>query len=572
MSSTLKITSGQHSEAGIKDSNDDACGVRVPDATLLNTKGIAAVIADGMSGSEAGKEAAQACVRGFLTDYFTTPESWSTETAGEKILSALNRWLYAQGHHHYESTSAMVTTLSVLVIKSATAHLFHVGDTRIYRMRRGKFECLTRDHRVHVSAEKNYLSRAMGIELHMEIDYRSLPVEVDDVYLLTTDGIHDYLDDAALAEFLYASGDDLDDTAHAIVASALEQGSHDNVSCEIVKVEELPHQNEHEFYQQFSELPFPPPLETGMVLDGYEIIRELHASKRTQVYLAQDRETSTRVIMKTPSVNYEDDPEYIDRFLHEEWAGRRIKNQHVLKILQLHAQRQCLYYITEYIEGQTLRQWMHDNPHPLIEDVRNIVQQVAAGLRAFHRLEMIHQDLKPENIMIDEHGTVKIIDFGSTKIAGIEEITTPLDRQNMLGTLNYTAPEYLQGYAGNNVSDIYSLGVIAYEMLTGELPYGKKELTLRRLRRARYSSAIRSNPEIPVWMDKALEKSVTIDRNRRYTLLSEFVHDLAHPNADFESGRGEPLIERNPLLVWKGIAALLFLANLFFIYLLTQSG
>ncbi|HBE91754.1 MAG TPA: protein kinase, partial [Gammaproteobacteria bacterium] len=369
MSSILKISSGQYSDAGIKDSNDDACGVRVPDPSLLNTKGIAAVIADGMSGSEAGKEAADACVRGFLTDYFTTPESWSTETAGEKILSALNRWLYAQGHHHYESTSAMVTTLSVLVIKSATAHLFHVGDTRIYRMRQGKLECLTNDHRVHVSADKNYLSRAMGIELHMEIDYRSLPVEVDDVYLLTTDGVHDYLDDTALAEFIYASGKELDKTAHAIVASALEQGSHDNVSCAILTVAELPHQNEHEFYQQFSELPFPPPLETGMVLDGYEIIRELHASKRTQVYLAQDRETHTRVIMKTPSVNYEDDPEYIDRFLHEEWAGRRIKNQHVLKILKPHTQRQCLYYVTEYIEGPTLRQWMHDNPQPAIEDV-----------------------------------------------------------------------------------------------------------------------------------------------------------------------------------------------------------
>ena len=571
MPSTLKISSGQHSEAGIKTTNDDACGVRVPEASLLNTKGIAAVIADGMSGSEAGKEAAQACVRGFLTDYFTTPESWSTETAGEKILSALNRWLYAQGHHHYESTSAMVTTLSVLVIKSATAHLFHVGDTRIYRMRRGKLECLTNDHRVHVSADKNYLSRAMGIELHMEIDYRSLPVEVGDIYLLTTDGIHDYLDDAALADFLYTGSGDLDATAGSIVASALQQQSHDNVSSVILKVEELPHQNEHEFYQQFSELPFPPPLETGMVLDGYEIIRELHASKRTQVYLAQDRETHTRVIMKTPSVNYEDDPEYIDRFLHEEWAGRRIKNQHVLKVLKPHAQRQCLYYVTEYIEGQTLRQWMHDNPQPATGEVRNIVQQIAAGLRAFHRLEMIHQDLKPENIMIDEHGTVKIIDFGSTKIAGIEEITTPLDRHNMLGTRNYTAPEYLQGLAGSNVSDIFSLGVISYEMLTGELPYGKKELTLRKLRRVRYSPAVRSNPDIPVWIDKAMEKAVSIDRTRRYTLLSEFVHDLTHPNAAFESRHAEPLMERNPLLVWKGIALILFVLNVVLLYLLTVS-
>jgi serine/threonine protein kinase len=566
MPDTLKVFTGQHSEAGIKASNDDACGIRVPDAALLNTRGIAAVIADGMSGSEAGREAAEACVSGFLSDYFSTPETWSTETAGAKVLSALNRWLYAQGHHHYESTQAMVTTLSVLVIKSATAHLFHVGDTRIYRMRQGNFECLTHDHRVHVSADKNYLSRAMGIELHMEIDYRALPVEVDDLYLLTTDGVHDFVDDTALAEFLYACGEDLDETAAAIVRRALERDSHDNVSCQLVRVEALPHQNEHEFYQRFSELPFPPPLEAGMVLDGYEILRELHASKRTQVYLALDRKTHTRVMLKTPSVNYDDDPAYIDRFLHEEWAGRRIRNLHVLQVLKPHTQRQCLYYVTEYIEGQTLRHWMNDNPQPALQDVRNIVQQLAAGLRAFHRQEMVHQDLKPENIMIDDHGTVKIIDFGSTKIAGIEEITTPLERQNMLGTRNYTAPEYLQGYAGNKVSDIYSLGVITYEMLTGRLPYGSKELTLRRLKRARYLPAARYNPEIPVWLDRALEKATAIARNRRYTLLSEFVHDLAHPNPGFESGQAEPLLERNPLLFWKSAALLLFVLNLVLLY------
>lgn len=572
MPATLKISAGQHSEAGVKVSNDDACGIRVPDVTLLNTKGVAAVIADGMSGSEAGKEASAACVQGFLADYFTTPESWSAETAGEKVLTALNRWLYAQGHHHYESTHAMVTTLSVLVIKSATAHLFHVGDTRIYRMRQGKLECLTQDHRVHVSADKNYLSRAMGIELHMEIDYRSLPVEVGDIYLLTTDGVHDFVDDTALAAFLYGDVQDLDGAACMMAASALKNGSHDNVSCLLLKVEELPHLNENEFYLQFSALPFPPPLETGMVLDGYEILRELHASKRTQVYLALERETQKRVILKTPSVNYEDDPEYIDGFLHEEWAGRRISNQHVLQVLKPLVQRQCLYYVTENIEGQTLRHWMNDNPQPALDAVRKIVQQIAAGLRAFHRLEMIHQDLKPENIMIDVHGTVKIIDFGSTKIAGIEEITTPLDRQNLLGTLNYTAPEYLQGYAGNNVSDIYSLGVIAYEMLTGKLPYGKKELTLRRLKNARYIPAAQFNPEVPVWVDRALEKATAIARNRRYTLLSEFTHDLEHPNPAFVSRGAEPLIESNPLLVWKGIALVLFVLNLVFLYLLAGTA
>jgi serine/threonine protein phosphatase PrpC len=567
---TLQVVAAQHSAAGTKASNDDACGIRIPRGTELNSKGVAAIIADGMSGSDAGKEAAEACVTGFLADYFTTPDSWSTVTAAGKILAALNRWLYAQGQRQFASGKGMVTTLSVLIVKSVTAHLFHVGDTRIWRMRHGRLECLTRDHRVHVSEDKNYLSRAMGIELHMEIDYRALPVEIGDLYLLTTDGVHDFVSQTALAEFLYDGKGDLETTARNITDCALEQGSHDNVTCQLVRISQLPNLNAHEFYQQYSELPFPPPLESGMVLDGYEIIRELHASKRTQVYLARDRDTHKQVILKTPSVNYSDDPEYIDGFLHEEWAGRRINNQHVLRILKPHKQHQCLYYVTEYIEGQTLRQWMHDNPQPSLAVVRSMVQQIAAGLRAFHRQEMIHQDLKPENIMIDSHGTVKIIDFGSTKIAGIEEIATPLARDKLLGTRNYTAPEYLQGYVGSNLSDIYSLGVITYEMLTGKHPYGEKELTARRLRQARYRPACGLNPDVPAWMDKAIEKAVSIAHNRRYPALSEFLHDLAHPNPELMPGSFEPLMERNPLLTWKVLTVLLLLTNLYLLYLLAS--
>lgn len=569
MSASLQVSAAQHSSAGVKERNEDACGIHIPRGIELENKGIAAVIADGMSGSDAGKEAAEACVSGFLADYFTTPESWSTGTAGGKVLAALNRWLYAQCREQDGgSGKGMVTTLSALVIKSATAHLFHVGDTRIWRMRRGRLECLTRDHRVRVAADKNYLSRAMGIELHMEIDYRALPVEAGDVYLLTTDGVHDFVPAARLAEFLYDGKAQLEDNAARITACALDNGSHDNVTCQLVRVAALPDLKAHEFYRRYAALPFPPPLEPGMVLDGYEVIRELHASKRTQVYLARDRDSQRRVILKTPSVNYSDDPEYIDAFLHEEWAGRRIRSQHVLKVLKPHVQHQCLYYVTEYIEGQTLRQWMHDNPQPALETVRGIAGQIAAGLRAFHRQEMIHQDLKPENIMIDAHGTVKIIDFGSTKIAGIAEIASPLARDNLLGTRNYTAPEYLQGYPGSNLSDLYSLGVITYELLTGRLPYGEKALTARRLRRARYVPAAALNPDIPVWVDRAIEKAVALERARRYPALSEFLHDLAHPGSELVPREFEPLIERNPLLLWKGLALALLLLDLLLLYLL----
>ena len=246
MNNVLKVSTGQHSEAGIKKSNDDACGIRIPKLSQLDIKGIAAVIADGMSGSEAGKEAAEACVNGFLSDYYSTPDSWSTKNAGTKILGALNQWLYAQGHRNYAGTRAMVTTLSVLVLKSTTAHLFHIGDTRIYRMRQGTLTCLTQDHRVYISDEKNYLSRAMGIELQMNIDYRALTVEKNDIYLLTTDGIHDYLSDTDLAAFLYGSPRDFEKIAHDIVKAALNRKSHDNVSCQILMVDELPNQNQSE--------------------------------------------------------------------------------------------------------------------------------------------------------------------------------------------------------------------------------------------------------------------------------------------------------------------------------------
>src|SRR6185436_1686839 len=126
-----------------------------------------------------------------------------------------------------------------------------------------------------------------------------------------------------------------------------------------------------------------------------------------------------------------------------------------------------LYVVTEFVDGQTLPQWMIDHPKPDLETVRGIVEQIARGLQAFHRREMLHQDLRPENIMIDKTGTVKIIDFGSTKVAGVSEATPSIDRNDMLGTAQYTAPEYFLGESGTPRSDIFSLGVITFQMLSG---------------------------------------------------------------------------------------------------------
>ncbi len=567
MSKKLNISYASDCLAGGKEENEDACGIEIPAGALLSTKGIAAAIADGMTGSDAGKEASTACIKGFLGDYFSTPESWTVKTSAHKILSALNHWLHGNGQRQYQSHKGMVTTLSAMVLKSNTAYLFHIGDTRIYRLRGNKFKQLTHDHRVMINNERSLLSRAMGIDVWLDIDYRNVPLEVGDIFLMLTDGVHEYVSDSRLKSLLIENRGDLEQASKTINKEAVKNKTNDNITTQIIKIETLPGQNEDEFYHKLTELPFPPPLEAGMILDGYKILRHMFSNKRTEVYLAQDTETAETVVLKAPSINYDDDAEYINRFLHEEWAGRRINEPHVMKVLKIKRKRTALYYIAEHIEGRTLRQWMDDEPRPNISQVRDMIKQITSGLRAFHRLEMIHQDLKPENILVDKHGTLKIIDFGSTKISGIDEITTPIKANNLLGTINYTAPEYHIGNQGSNRSDIFSLGVIAYELLTGKLPYGK-DLSAKNIRRVNYRPIKHFNPEIPHWVDKAIEKAVQLNPEFRYERLSEFVFSLSEPGNKLIKKDFIPMLERNPARTWRFIAVFLFMLNVYLFYLL----
>ena len=213
---------------------------------------------------------------------------------------------------------------------------------------------------------------------------------------------------------------------------------------------------------------------------------------------------------------------------------------------------------------------MHDHRAPTLQEVRAIIEQIVVGLRAFHRKEMIHQDLKPENIVIDKRGTVKIIDFGSARVAGLDESGAPVSLPDLLGTVGYAAPEYQTGEKPTNRSDIYSLGVIAYEMLTGELPYGEGFTSARSVARLQYTPAMQYNREIPAWISGALAKAVHRDPARRYDALSGFIADLTNPNPDFDQEGAQPLIERSPAAFWRGIAVIALILNIILIFQLTK--
>lgn len=567
MSDTLAISVGQYSDKGRKDINQDFYGLLVPKEPLLSSKGIAIAIADGISSSDVSHIASEASVRGLLDDYFCTSETWSVKKSADQVLTASNSWLHSQSQksqHRFDKNKGYVCTLSAMIIKSTTAHIFHLGDSRIYRLRNGELIQLTDDHRTWVSGEQSYLSRAMGIYPQLEYDYQSFVIEQGDMFIFATDGVYEYVSNDFLISALSDAQIEIDDVAKLLVETAYKIGSTDNLTAQVVRVDSLPSQDMHERMQQLTQLPFLPVLDARNVFDGFKVVRNLYATSRSHVYLVEDDETqsSPPIVIKTPSVDLQDDPAYLERFLMEEWIAKRISSAHVLKPRELTRKRHYLYTAFEFIDGQTLTQWMIDNPKPSLQSVREIVGQIAKGLQAFHRLEMLHQDIRPENIMIDQSGVVKIIDFGSTKVAGLMEMTQSIEHQNILGTAQYTAPEYFLGEVGAPRSDLFSLGVITYQMLTGKLPYGAevaKTRTKSAQNKLRYQTALHDDREVPAWIDDTLKKALHPNPYKRYQELSEFLYDLSQPSQAFLSKTNPPLIERNPVVFWQSICVILLL-------------
>lgn len=575
MARELRVSIGQHSDKGRKESNQDFHGAVMPPEPTLGAKGIAVALADGISSSKVSRVASEAAVKAFLTDYYCTSDAWSVKTSARRVIDATNSWLHSQTRrsHAEDADRGYVCTLNVVVLKGRTAHIFHIGDSRVYRIAGNAMEQLTDDHRVVLSSGQIYLGRALGMSPQIEIDYRPIQFEEGDLFLQATDGVCEHLDGRAVAAAVAANENDLDGAARAIVAEAFRRGSLDNLTVQLVRIDALPEGDAGESLGIGADLPLPPLLEPRQVFDGYRIVRTIHGSSRSHAYLATDGENGETVVLKIPSIDLRADPANLRPFMMEEWIARRVNSAHVLRPQENRRKRNFLYVVTEFIDGQTLRQWMIDNPRPDIETVRGIVEQIARGLRAFHRMEMLHQDLRPENVMIDRTGTVKIIDFGAVRVAGVAETERPADRDRIKGTVQYTAPEYFLGEGGTPSSDLFSLGVIAYEMLTGRLPYGARMATARSRAQQRstpYAPAIDNETEIPAWIDATLRKAVHPDPNKRYGELPEFIYDLRHPNEAFLRSASAPLIERNPLAFWKGLsfvlgcAVLALLALLFF--------
>ncbi len=585
----LTVDVASHSVQGLKHNNEDSVGFFVPQTTpadsattqtlsvetnsQLESKGIVLAVADGVSSAEAGKQASNTAIERFISDYYHTPDTWSVKHAGQKILSSINLTLYKRSHEFTSEEKGYLTTFTAFVIKSRLCHFFHAGDSRGYLLRNGTLKQLTRDHIASIGSGRRFLARAMGMDNSIQVDYSQFSLEVGDILLISSDGVHDFLTTQQLSAVI-CNDKPCAQRVEELVQAALDGGSDDNISAALCQITSLPNETLDDYNCKLTRLPFPPPLDKGVKLDGYKVLEELFASSRSQLYLVQDTETGAQMVMKTPSITFQEDTGYIDRFIQEEWIGKRICSECVVKIIRQTRPRTCLYYLMEYVQGVSLDKWMEANPFPKPKHAIKIVEQIAKGLTGFHQMETIHQDLKPGNILIDQERNIKIVDFGSVFVSGLAEVFIPLEHEGVLGTATYSDPKYLLGKNTGIQGDLYALATITYELFSGQLPYGDQIeacQTAFEYDRLRYISACQANPIIPIWFDRTLARGVSFDLEKRYDNITEFLQDLKQPNPAYLLDDPEVTKNKSQVLFWQLLSGFWVILLVLVVVLFTQA-
>ena len=571
MTTTLDICMGGYSSEGKREVNQDAFAVKDPSSNSEKQyKGIVACVADGVSCSNNGQQASHTSVTQFINDYYCTNSSWDVKKSAGKVLSSLNGWLY---HHSKGDTrhNGLITTFSSIIFKSTTAHLFHVGDSRIYRYRAGVLTQLTLDHSRSAYGNRNILTRALGMDYHVDIDYRHLPLQQGDIYLLSSDGVHDTLSNKSISKHLDCHNNidvtskTLETLAKVICQDAINHDSTDNVSCLLLKVQTLPKSDINEIFNSLSKLVIPPAMQIGNEIDNFKIDKILHQGPRSHLYLATEKDSKQQVVLKMPSLNYSDDHTYLDGFYKEQWVGQQLKHPNIMAIQPRLTASPFLYHICDYVEGITLRQWMFENPEPCLEVVTELVKKIVNAVRVLQRSAMVHRDIKPENIIINQDNHITLIDFGTVKISGLEEISATVEAVP-LGAAFYIAPEYL--YTGNSsvLSDLFSIAVIAYELLCGGLPYQENNpQSLQKIERTQwlYRDIKHFRMGLPDHIDFVLQKATHPELNKRYSSMSEFVTELTKVKSNTMLEQRSPaLIERHPMKFWQGLCCVFFIIAL----------
>ncbi len=559
----LEISTGHASLAGPRERNEDFCGTVTPAGHELETKGALLALADGVSGNSGGREAAEYTVRGLLSDYYATPDTWTVPHALDKVLNANHQWLLGQASAQRE-LAGMATTLSALVLRGRRYYTAHIGDSRIYLLRNDRLTRLTNDHVWDRPDMRHVLTRAIGLGSHPVIDYAEDALEAGDVFVLLSDGVWEPIGDKGMHELLQLHREP-ERAAQALVERALARGGQDNASAMVAQVHAVAQGDLRDSVAAGAALAPPPKARPGDVIDGFEVLELLHQSRATVLYKVRSRADGSLGVLKTLQPAESADAAQCTALLTEEWLSRRVVSHYFPQVVPLVAgARNHLYYVMSYHEGATLQQRLECGAHFSIADAVKLGIRLLKGLGALHRMNIVHRDIKPANLHLGVDDKLRILDLGVALNRG----TLHHSSDGAPGTPSYLAPEQFAGETADAQADLYAAGVTLFHLLTRRYPYGEIE-PFQHPKFGDPALPTRYRPDIPHWLEAVLLKAVAREKKQRFETAEEFLLALERGGRQpLAPPPRTPLAARDPLLLWRSIAAVALILNLILCYLL----
>ena len=546
---SLQLSFAEASAIGPREENQDALRLVTPAPALAASKGYLFAIADGVSQCADGGLAARSTLQALALDYYATPETWSVAQALDRLLLAQNRWLQANG-----GGQPLLTTLSALVLRGRRFTLAHVGDCRVYRWHADRLQRISEDHVWDQPGMQHVLKRALGLDQHLVLDFLDGELRLDESFVLLSDGIWAVLGDTAIAAIL-RDQPDLHSAAQTLVNAAHLAGSQDNASALLVRVDALGEASIGDALMHLQQWPLPPALKPGQVFEGWQVEGIVAQSQQSLLYRVRDTQQRPWLLKTLPG-RLHDDHQAGQALLSEEWSLKRVAGRHFPEV-HAASQRQHLYYVMREYSGATLAQ-RHEQSGPLpLPQWQDIAERLLRAVGLLHRRQILHRDIKPENLLLGDDGELRLLDFGLAYCPGLShDLPWALP-----GTPSYIAPEAFRGEVPTPQQDLYAVGVTLYFLLTGHYPYGEIE-AFQRPRFGLPVNASRYRPDLPDWIAHHLERAVAADPEQRFETAEEWLLLIEQGERRSLSVRPKPLLEREPLKVWRTLALVSLLLNL----------
>ncbi len=278
----------------------------------------------------------------------------------------------------------------------------------------------------------------------------------------------------------------------------------------------------------------------GTLIDGrYRVLSRLGAGGMADVYLAEDQQLSRKIALKLLYRRFAEDPGFVERFRREAQAAAGLQHPNVVAVYDRGSYDGTYYIAMEYVPGRTLKQLIRDDA-PL-DPVRaiDITLQILKAARFAHKRGVIHRDLKPHNVIVDDQDQAKVTDFGIAR-AGASDMT---ETGSILGTAQYLSPEQAQGHAVSAASDLYSIGVVLYEMLTGHVPFDAEQAVTIAIKHVSEppTAVTRANPNVPLGLEQVVMWALNKNPADRPADADQFIAALEHAKAAITSGHAGQL-------------------------------